>query len=119
MKLSLFITLVAGKVFPNNIHRANYYFIDSKKTEKKTDNTTVLPLGGIVYRKKPLTGRVRNLESVYVSLFFVACQNAPCTTVQHHLHHCERPQLILNLHMYFKFIFGKNNKSRQSRKFER
>jgi hypothetical protein len=42
----------AGKFFPNNIHRANYYFTRSKKL-KKTDNTTVLPLGGTVYYKRP------------------------------------------------------------------
>jgi hypothetical protein len=49
---SFYVTLAAGKYFPNNIHRANYHFTHSKKL-KKTDNITVLPLGGIVYGKKP------------------------------------------------------------------
>jgi hypothetical protein len=49
---SFYATFAAGKFFPNNIHRANYHFTHSKKL-KKPDNTTVLPLGGIVYRKKP------------------------------------------------------------------
>jgi hypothetical protein len=35
------------KNFPNNIHRAKYHFTHSKKT----DNTTLLPLSGIVYRE--------------------------------------------------------------------
>jgi hypothetical protein len=51
---SFYVTLVAGKFFPNNKHRANYNFTHSKRTEK-IDNTTVLPLGSIVYRKKPLS----------------------------------------------------------------
>jgi hypothetical protein len=49
---SFYVSLAAGKIFPNNIHRANYHFTHSKKL-KKTDNTTVLLLGGIVYRKRP------------------------------------------------------------------
>jgi hypothetical protein len=49
---SFYVTLAAGKYFPNNIHRANYHFTHSKKL-KKTDNITVLPLGGTVYGKKP------------------------------------------------------------------
>jgi hypothetical protein len=40
--------------FPNIIHRENYHFTHSKKL-KKNDNTTVLVLGGIVYRKKTST----------------------------------------------------------------
>jgi hypothetical protein len=51
---SFYVTLAAGKYFPNNIHRANYHFTHSKKL-KKINNTTVLPLGGIVYRKNPLS----------------------------------------------------------------
>jgi hypothetical protein len=43
---SFCVTLAAGKFFPNNIHRANYHFTIIK-TEKKTDNTIVLPLGGL------------------------------------------------------------------------
>jgi hypothetical protein len=55
---SFYITLVARKFFPNNTHGANYDFTHSKKL-KKNDNTTVPPLGGIVYRKRPLVhGRV-------------------------------------------------------------
>jgi hypothetical protein len=50
---SFYVTLAAGKFFPNNIHQANYHFTHSKNL-KKTGNTTVLPLGGIVYRKRPL-----------------------------------------------------------------
>jgi hypothetical protein len=49
---SFYITLAGGISFSNNIHRANYHFTHSKKT-KKTDNIIVLPLGGIVYRKRP------------------------------------------------------------------
>jgi hypothetical protein len=49
---SFYVTLAAGKFFPNNIHRANYHFTHSNKL-KKIDNTTVIPLGGIVYRKRP------------------------------------------------------------------
>jgi hypothetical protein len=48
---SFYVTLAAGKFFPNNIHRANYHFTYSEKTEK-TDSTTILPLCGIVYRKR-------------------------------------------------------------------
>jgi hypothetical protein len=44
--------LGSGEFFPNNIHRAKYYFNHSKKTEKP-NNTTVLPLGGSVYCKRP------------------------------------------------------------------
>jgi hypothetical protein len=32
---SFYVTLVAGNFFPNNIHRANYHFTHSKKTEKQ------------------------------------------------------------------------------------
>jgi hypothetical protein len=39
--------------FPNNIHRANYYFILSKKP-KKPDNTNVLSFGRIVRYKNLL-----------------------------------------------------------------
>jgi hypothetical protein len=36
MKSSFFyVTLMAGKIFPNNIHRANYHFTHSKKLKKK------------------------------------------------------------------------------------
>jgi hypothetical protein len=49
---SFYVTLAAGNFFPNNIHRANYHFTHSKKL-KKPDNTTILLLGGIVYRKRP------------------------------------------------------------------
>jgi hypothetical protein len=52
-----YCNLGSGKFFPNNIHRANYHITHSKK-QKKPDNTTVLPLGGIVYRK--------NLVCLYV-----------------------------------------------------
>jgi hypothetical protein len=45
---SFYVVLAVGKIFSNNIYRANYHFTHSKKTEKN-DNTTVLPLGGIVY----------------------------------------------------------------------
>jgi hypothetical protein len=45
---SFYVTLAVGKFFPNNINRANYHFIHSKKLEK-TDNTTVPLLGDIVY----------------------------------------------------------------------
>jgi hypothetical protein len=30
-----YVTLMAGKIFPNNIHRANYHFTHSKKLKKK------------------------------------------------------------------------------------
>jgi hypothetical protein len=46
---SFYVTLAAWKFFP--MHGANYHFTNSKKL-KKTDNTTVSPLGGIVYRKR-------------------------------------------------------------------
>jgi hypothetical protein len=49
---SFYVTLAVRNFFPNNIYRANYHFTHSKKL-KKTDNTTVLLLGGIVYRKRP------------------------------------------------------------------
>jgi hypothetical protein len=49
---SFYVTLAVENFFPNNIHQANYHFIHSKKL-KKTDNTTVPPLGGIRYRKRP------------------------------------------------------------------
>jgi hypothetical protein len=35
---SFYVTLVAGKYFPNNIYRANYHFTHSKKTKK-----TIIP----------------------------------------------------------------------------
>jgi hypothetical protein len=50
---SFYVTLAVGKVFLNNIHRANYHLTYSKKL-KKPDNTTIPLLGGIVYRKRPL-----------------------------------------------------------------
>jgi hypothetical protein len=59
MKSFFYVTLVMGKFFPNNIHRANYHFTHSKKL-KQTDNTTVLPLDGIVYRKRPLISNIHN-----------------------------------------------------------
>jgi hypothetical protein len=46
---SFYITLAVGKFSPNNIHQANYHFTYSKKL-KKNYYTTVLLLGGIVYR---------------------------------------------------------------------
>jgi hypothetical protein len=33
---SFYVTLAAGKIFPNNIHRANYHFTHSKKLKKPT-----------------------------------------------------------------------------------
>jgi hypothetical protein len=47
---SFYVTLAAGKFFPNNIHRVNYHCTHRKNW--KNYNTTV-PLDGIVYRKKP------------------------------------------------------------------
>jgi hypothetical protein len=35
---SFYITLAAGKFFPNNIHRANYHFTHSKKQK-----TSIIP----------------------------------------------------------------------------
>jgi hypothetical protein len=32
---SFHVTLAVGKFFPNNIHRANFHFTHSQKTEKK------------------------------------------------------------------------------------
>jgi hypothetical protein len=54
--------LPAGNFFANNIHRANHHFTHSTKLEK-TDNTTALPLDGIVYRKKPLTHVYHNTSN--------------------------------------------------------
>jgi hypothetical protein len=51
---SFLCNLGSGKFFPNNIHRKNYHFTHSTELKKKSDNTTVLPLGGIVYHKRPL-----------------------------------------------------------------
>jgi hypothetical protein len=31
---SFYVTLAAGRFFPNNIHRVNYHFTHSKKLEK-------------------------------------------------------------------------------------
>jgi hypothetical protein len=31
---SFYVTLAAGRFFPNNIHRANYHFTHSKKLKK-------------------------------------------------------------------------------------
>jgi hypothetical protein len=42
-----YVILPAEKLFLNNIHRANYYFTNSKKI-KKIDNTTTLLFGGII-----------------------------------------------------------------------
>jgi hypothetical protein len=49
---SFYVILAAGIFFLKNIHPASYHFTYSKKIEK-IDNTTVLPLDGIVYRKTP------------------------------------------------------------------
>jgi hypothetical protein len=40
--------------FSNNIHRENYH-LPIVKNWKKINNITVLLLGGIVYRKRPLS----------------------------------------------------------------
>jgi hypothetical protein len=40
-------------LFPNNIYLLNYHFTHREIT-KETDNTTVRPLGRIVYRKTPI-----------------------------------------------------------------
>jgi hypothetical protein len=61
---SFYVTLAAVKFFPNNIHRANYHFTHSKKL-KKNDNTTVLPLSGIVYRKRPFARVAQHLRGQY------------------------------------------------------
>jgi hypothetical protein len=50
---SFYVTLAPGKFFPNNTNRASYHFTHSKKL-KTPDNTTIPPLGGIVYSKRPL-----------------------------------------------------------------
>jgi hypothetical protein len=43
----------SGEFFPNNIYLSNYHFT-YRETSEETDNTTVRPLGCIVYRKRPL-----------------------------------------------------------------
>jgi hypothetical protein len=76
---SFYVTLAAGRFFPNNIHRANYHFTHSKKLKKKPDNTTVLQLGGIVYRKRPL-------PISHLLYFFLVSIFLPCVPVYIHFY---------------------------------
>jgi hypothetical protein len=64
----LLCNLGGGEFFSNNIHRANYHFTHSKKL-KTPDNTTVLPLGGIVYSKRPRGESVRRLFLLHTTHF--------------------------------------------------
>jgi hypothetical protein len=91
MKSSLFMQSCCGEIFSTNIHWANYHFTHSTKL-KKTDNTTVLPLDGIVYRKIPQKNEIVEGGREKIKNKTSRLRNTPATACK------QQPRCKLNIY---------------------